>query len=369
MRCLVAAVLILSSTGLIAGPLQDAAAAQSRGDFKTALEILTPLAESGDVDALGNLGNMYAFGHGVPKDLAKAYSFWSRAAEKHLGTAMFNIAVLHATGQGGVPKDLSQAAAWYKKAAEHRHDQAMITLSSIYATGQGLEKNRRLAAAWASLASTNTKSEPLRNASLKQLRQLMDGMTPEELAQAQQTMYELAALMDANVARYRGGASSGAQTDKFNRFTAELPQTLETDAVTVMTVGLTYDFAAKLCARLGNATGSETADEVAAWQKRNNAFIRAATRALNELGNRHVPSGGEPAKQSYLQMIVRTTALEAKQRVMRQLNGANLDNAIVPPERACAGLTRMLRDGVADFEGNPQVTLALLAYMQRKPAD
>jgi len=190
----------------IARPLQDAAAASNRGDFKADLEILISRAESGDVDALGNLGNRYAFGQGVPKDLAKAYAFWSRAAEKHLGTAMFNIAVLYATGQGGLPRDPSQAAAWYKKAAEHRHDQAMITLSSIYATGQGLDKNRQLAVAWASLAATNTKSEQLKSAALNQLRQLASGMSKEEMAETQKIMHELAATIDANVALYRKNA-------------------------------------------------------------------------------------------------------------------------------------------------------------------
>lgn len=182
--------------------LQDAVAASNRGDFKTELEILTPLAESGNPDALGNIGNMYAFGKGVDKSLATAYSYWSRAAEKHLGAAMFNIASLYASGQGGLPKDQSQAALWYKEAAEHRHELAMINLSSIYATGQGLDKNRQLAVAWASLASTNTKSEQSKNLYLNQLRDLAKGMSKEEMDETQKIMYDLAKTIDANVAKY-----------------------------------------------------------------------------------------------------------------------------------------------------------------------
>lgn len=181
----------------------SASAASENGDSKTDLAALTARAESGDVDALGNLANAYAFGRGVEKDLPKAYGLWFRAAEKHLGTAMFNIAVLYATGQGGLPKDQSQAAIWYKKAAEHRHDQAMITLSSIYATGQGLEKDKQLAIAWASLASTNSKSEQLRNTSLNQLHQLTSGMSKDEIAEIQKIMSQLAVTIDENVGRYR----------------------------------------------------------------------------------------------------------------------------------------------------------------------
>lgn len=194
---------------LNAGPLHDAVAANNRRDFKTELKILTPLAESGNPDALGNIGNMYAFGNGVDKNLATAYSYWSRAAEKHLGTAMFNIASLYNTGQGGLDKDQSQAALWYKKAAEHRHEKAMINLSSIYATGQGLEKNIRLAAAWASLAATNTKSEQSKNIYLNQLRQLANGMSKEEMDETQKIMSELAQIIDANVDKYMKQRSNG----------------------------------------------------------------------------------------------------------------------------------------------------------------
>ena len=198
---------------LAGSKLQDAVAASNRGDYKTELEILTPLAESGNPDALGNIGNMYAFGKGVEQNLATAYSYWSRAAEKHLGTAMFNIASLYATGQGGLPKDQSQAALWYKKAAENRHEKAMINLSSIYATGQGLEKNKQLAVAWASLASTNTKSEQSKNLYLSQLRDLATGMSKEEMDETQKLMYELAKNIDANVAKYRMSANPAVHTD------------------------------------------------------------------------------------------------------------------------------------------------------------
>ncbi|MBU1566175.1 MAG: sel1 repeat family protein [Proteobacteria bacterium] len=183
-------------------PLHDVAAAGNRGDFKTELAILTPLAELGNPDALGNIGNIYVFGKGVEINLATAYSYWLRAAEKHLGTAMFNIASLYTSGQGGLANDQMQAALWYKKAAEHRHEKAMINLSSIYASGRGLEKNRQLAVAWASLAATNAKSEQAKILYQNQLRELVKGMSKEEVAETQKVMGELAKIIDANVAMY-----------------------------------------------------------------------------------------------------------------------------------------------------------------------
>jgi hypothetical protein len=157
-----------------------------------------------------------------------------------------------------------------------------------------------------------------------------------------------------------------AQVPPFNRFTEDLPQLLETDAATVMARGVTYDFAGRLCARLGNQTGEDAQKQVTEWRRRNDAFFRGASSVLNEFGDRHLPTGGEGSRQAYFQMIMRTAAGSANQRVMREFNGASLDNGVIPPDGACAGLTRYLRDGVADFERTPTVTRALLPYMQRK---
>ncbi len=156
------------------------------------------------------------------------------------------------------------------------------------------------------------------------------------------------------------------QPESFNRFTEELPQLLETDAATVMVRGLTHDFAKQLCARLGSPAAQMVEIEVNEWRKRNDPFISGAAKALNEFGDRYLPVGGEDAKQGYLQMILRTTTKTANDRLVRQLNGATLDNNIVPPFPACVGFSRMLHDGVGDFERTPEFTRALVVYMQRK---
>ncbi|WP_019447848.1 hypothetical protein [Cupriavidus sp. BIS7] len=161
-------------------------------------------------------------------------------------------------------------------------------------------------------------------------------------------------------------AAAHAETSSFNRFTDDLSQPLETDATTVMVRGMTHDFAGKLCGRLNNATGEDAQQEVAKWRTRNDAFIRGAASVLNALGDRYLPIGGETAKQGYFQMILQTTTKAANQRVMKQLSGASLDNNVVPPERACYGLARLLHDGIADFKRSPEITHALVPYMQQK---
>jgi TPR repeat protein len=61
---------------LAAGPYEDAVAAYNRGDYATALRLLRPLAEQGDVVAQFNLGTMYANGHGVSQNYAEAAKWY-----------------------------------------------------------------------------------------------------------------------------------------------------------------------------------------------------------------------------------------------------------------------------------------------------
>jgi hypothetical protein len=64
-----------------AGPFEDATAAYKKGDYATALELMRPLAEEGDVAAQFNLGVMYQLSHGVPQDNGAAVSWYRKAAE------------------------------------------------------------------------------------------------------------------------------------------------------------------------------------------------------------------------------------------------------------------------------------------------
>lgn len=161
-------------------------------------------------------------------------------------------------------------------------------------------------------------------------------------------------------------AIADIDVNSFDRFTEDMPQLLETDAATVMVRVLTYDFANKLCTRTGGKIGSEFQTEVTEWKKRNEPFVKASISVLNEFGNHYIPIGGESAKQGYFQMILQTTTKEANRRVMLKLNGANLDNNIVPSEQSCYGLLNRLQNRIDDFENTTKVTQALIIYMQKQ---
>jgi len=54
--------------------------AYNNGDYATALREWRPLAEQGLADAQSNLGWMYEYGEGVPKDYVQAYMWLNLAA-------------------------------------------------------------------------------------------------------------------------------------------------------------------------------------------------------------------------------------------------------------------------------------------------
>ena len=57
-------------------------AAAEAGDFATALQEWTPLAEAGDAEAQIYLCSMYALGTGVPQDYKEALKWYRLAAEQ-----------------------------------------------------------------------------------------------------------------------------------------------------------------------------------------------------------------------------------------------------------------------------------------------
>ena len=65
--------------------LNEGVAAYKRGDYKTAIKELKPVAEQGDSLAQFNLGLMYYNGRGVTKDYTEAIKWYKKAAEQGTG--------------------------------------------------------------------------------------------------------------------------------------------------------------------------------------------------------------------------------------------------------------------------------------------
>jgi hypothetical protein len=88
------------------------------GALAADLETTVRAANSGDVDAMHNLGAIYANGDLAGQDYAKAYEWFYRAALKGQHNSMYSLAVMHRLGQGR-EVDLIRAYAWYSLAADH----------------------------------------------------------------------------------------------------------------------------------------------------------------------------------------------------------------------------------------------------------
>ncbi|KAJ8600528.1 hypothetical protein CTAYLR_010710, partial [Chrysophaeum taylorii] len=101
-------------------------------DHGTAIQFLERAARSGSVRALNGLGYEYFYGHHhLPKNLSKAYLYFSEAARLEPdGDSLFNAA--HCLHHGlGVSRDSDRAASFYEKAARAGHFDAAFELATL----------------------------------------------------------------------------------------------------------------------------------------------------------------------------------------------------------------------------------------------
>ena len=91
--------------------------AAKRGDYTTALQIMRPLAERGNVAAQFSLGGIFDAGKGVSQDFVQAAFWYRKAAEQGAPLAQLSLGMMYYIGEG-MPQDYSMAAAWLRKAAD-----------------------------------------------------------------------------------------------------------------------------------------------------------------------------------------------------------------------------------------------------------
>lgn len=93
----------------------------------------SPSVETNDTDTQYVLGMLYKHGQGVPRDDAKAFEWFEKAAEGGDAQAQYNLGVMYQTGQG-VPQSRIRAAESYKKASQNGHKEASDSLGALYRT-------------------------------------------------------------------------------------------------------------------------------------------------------------------------------------------------------------------------------------------
>ncbi len=95
-------------------------------DGAKALEILQDIADTGEVEAMLEIGYIYLYGRGMNVDEAKALEWFRKAADLGNTEAMMKLGNAYAVGLG-VPQDEAAAKQWWKKAADAGNAKAATT--------------------------------------------------------------------------------------------------------------------------------------------------------------------------------------------------------------------------------------------------
>ncbi len=114
----------------------EGVAAANEGQYGTAFQEFSALAEQGDSRAQQALAWMYYEGQGRAKNFEKAAYWYAKAAEQGNVTAQINLAQMYAYGKG-VKQDFSIAARWWSELAEQGDRKAQSSLAGLYYHGNG----------------------------------------------------------------------------------------------------------------------------------------------------------------------------------------------------------------------------------------
>ena len=129
-------------------------AAQTAGSQNSGIDAaLLAKARAGDAAAQVLVGESYAAGKGVERDLKQAAEWYRKAAETGDVAGQLHLAALYRDGGKGFVRDMAQAAEWYRRAAEQGDAGAQGTLGLLYAYGQGVAHNDVEAYYWLDLAA------------------------------------------------------------------------------------------------------------------------------------------------------------------------------------------------------------------------
>ncbi len=121
----------------------------------------TQAAERGNQQASYRLARCYYFGIGTEIDKAAAYGYFMEVAQQGNVYAAYFVAVQLLEGDG-VQMDLQDGVEWLMKAAEVDHADAQYKLANCYLMGDGVEENEDLALEWFERAAANGHEDAIR---------------------------------------------------------------------------------------------------------------------------------------------------------------------------------------------------------------
>ena len=99
-----------------------------------------------------SIGWMYLEGQNLPRDHARAASWFRKAAELGHPQAQVNLAMMYMEGNS-MPIDNAEALKWFTQAAEQGDAEGQTALGMMYALGRGVEPDLVQANKWISIAA------------------------------------------------------------------------------------------------------------------------------------------------------------------------------------------------------------------------
>ena len=113
----------LAAGAVVASDREDGYADYQRRDFPAAVKKWRNVAEAGDPNAQSLLGEMYAFGQGVPLNYPEAHRLLRMAAAQGVAKAQFKLGSMYEKGLG-FEKNPAMAHRWYSLADAAGHPEA-----------------------------------------------------------------------------------------------------------------------------------------------------------------------------------------------------------------------------------------------------
>ena len=165
------AALVLPSEHASASPPIDISAADLREQ-----------AAQGVADAQTNLGLLYYFGRGVPRDYTKAREWFEKAAAQGHADAQYNLGMLY-DFEKGVLQNFASAKRWYEQAAMQGHVGAQNSLGALYEFGHGVKQDSVRAYMWYNIAASLSTNDPQKDVAAENRDEIAGGMTSAQISE------------------------------------------------------------------------------------------------------------------------------------------------------------------------------------------
>ena len=195
--------------------------AYDRADYRSALNVWMPAAETGDADAQVNVGEIFERGIGGQPNYEAARIWYEKAAAQGNTRAQFNLGTLYEQGLG-VPQDQVTALNWYRKAWGIQADD-VIFASAAAREQEALREElaRAVAEKDAQIELLNKRLEELRNkleassqasTEAQSEVQMLNGLIEQLKTQREDSASKLGAMPATIAAAPNGAASASSQT-------------------------------------------------------------------------------------------------------------------------------------------------------------